>query len=761
MRFPGFIGGSYQMRSIVTDCQRCINLYVDLDEMGTAKEGEVGALLGTPGTTLLCTLPTSPVRGTYTSPINGRTFAVAGNSFYELLTGGTSYALLGTLLTSTGTVGISDNGIMICIVDGAYGYSYNFAETNLLAYYLFSVTSGVTASIGAQYSNNANTFTVAEQVLSMYNVTVNSASATVGAVYKDQNTNNQFTVLGTISSGTNLMAYGLSAPTLNYQLTVSSANATAGATYVDPLNNSFTVQSTITGGLTLNVYGITAPSGSSITLNKTSGTGDAVITVTAVVALGNNLLLMTPTPGSTDVNNTTIVLTAYASGALLVCYGNGAPTNGATTLTLLSGIGQISISATASTTANAIPWLPIQSYSKGQIIVPVSNGYQYLCTTGGISGATIPTFPTTRNATVSDGTVIWTRISTFSQILDPGFLGSNVVAFQDGYFIFAKPGTNQVYNSNLNAVTFNGLNFLNLSGSSAPILNVVSLHRNLYIQTTKTTEVYYDAGISPGFPFARINGGYLEQGLAAQFSLAQTANAIFWLGQDKSGNGIVYTTSTFLPQRISTFAIEDQFEEYSTIADAIGYTYTEGGHSFYVLNFPTAQKTWVFDISTNLWHERAYNSNGQLVMQLGIYHTFGQGIHIVGDYSSGNIYQMSQDIYSDNGTPIIRKRIAPHLAKDMLRIFYSSFQLDIQQGDGLDGSVQGSSPICMLRFSDDGGRNWSNIKTASIGAIGQTKQRVFFRRLGQARDRVFEVTISDPVFVAIVGAELYFDMGDS
>lgn len=615
MRFPGFVGGAYQMRSITTDCQRCVNLYVDLDEMGTAKEGEIGALLGTPGTKLLLSLPKSPIRGLWAARNYERFFAVAGNGFYELIKSGSnwSYVQLGELLTSTGYVGISDNGIEICIVDGPNAYAYAFKEKSILP--------------------------------QAYSFTTSPANATAGAVY--QNNAFSFTVINTIVAGTTLLCTGSGGPT------------TSG------------------------------------TLTKDSGTGDATIT--------------------------------FSSFAI----------------------------------TSQKPWIAFAPHSIGDIIIPEVGGYIYRCIQAGISADSIPYFNPARGSTTVDGTVVWERTTSFARITDAGFLGSNVITYQDGYFFFAKPGTNTVYCSNLFSTTFNALNFVNLTGSTAPVLNMVSLHRNLYIQTTQTTEIYYNAGVSPGFPFSRINGGYLEQGLLAQYSLAQTANAMFWLGQDKSGNGIVYTTSTFLPERISTFAIEEQLSEYSTMEDAIGYTYTEGGHSFYVLNFPTAQKTWCYDISTKFWHERAYNDNGFQVMQKQVYHQFAFGIHIVGDYSNGNVYQQDQDFFTDNGTVIIRKRVSPHLAKDILRMFYSSFQLDIQQGQGLDGIQQGDNPMCMLRFSDDGARTWSNIKTSSIGKIGEYKKRAIFRRLGQARDRVFEITISDPVFVAIVGAELYLDVGQS
>lgn len=625
MRFPGFVGAAYQMRSITTDFQRCVNLYPDIDEMtiagegakapGTAKEGEIGALMGTPGNKIFVELPTFPLRGTWTAKKQQRSFCVAGNKFYEVFKGSpNSYLELGTLLTSTGAVGINDNGIELVIVDGPNGYAFSFNEQSILP----------------------------------------------GA----------------------------------YDFTITAANATAGATYQNNAQ-TFTVLDTIIAG----------------TLLQTTGTGDPL-----------------------------------ASG----------------TLALQDGTGDDPITYSAFTVASQEPWLPNHAYALGDTIIPVIGGYIYEAIQAGTSDAFPPNFPTARYATVSDGSVLWRRTSSFHQITDPGFLGSNIIAYQDGYFIFAKPGTNQVYSSDNFATTFNALNFTNLEGSTAPVLNIISMHRNLYIATSATVEVYYDAGISPGFPFARINGAYMDQGLAAQFSLVQTANAMFWIGRDSTGMGIVYMTADYQPKRISTFAIEEQFSSYSDISDAIAYTYTEGGHVFYVINFPTAQKTWCYDISTGFWHERAFNSNGNFVMQLGVYHTFGFDIHLLGSYTDGKIYQMSQDFLDDNGTVIIRMRVAPHLAQDMLRIFYSSFELDIQQGYGLDGGViPGSDPKCMMRFSDDGARTWSNIKTASIGKIGRYKTRARFLRLGQARDRVFELKISDPVFVAIMGAELYMEAGSS
>lgn len=78
--------------------------------------------------------------------------------------------------------------------------------------------------------------------------------------------------------------------------------------------------------------------------------------------------------------------------------------------------------------------------------------------------------------------------------------------------------------------------------------------------------------------------------------------------------------------------------------------------------------------------------------------------------------------------------------------------------DDASSIVQGANPQVMLRWSDDGGHTWSNEHWESMGRIGQYGYRTIWRRLGMTeklRDRVYEVSGTDPVKVSIMGAELY------
>jgi hypothetical protein len=351
-----------------------------------------------------------------------------------------------------------------------------------------------------------------------------------------------------------------------------------------------------------------------------------------------------------------------------------------------------------------------------------------------------------------DGYVVTLSSGAYAEITDPDFLGADQVVYQDGYFIFNKPDSGQFYISELNATTFDALDISTSEGSPDDIVAVLSENRNLWLFNEKTTEVFFNSG-NADFPFERIQGAYIEQGCCAPFSVAKIANTVLWLGRDNDGQGVVYKAQGYQPQRVSTHAIEQAIQGYGDISDANAYVYQENGHHFYVLNFTNADTTWVYDFSTNMWHERVYTNQGALERHRANYHAFAYSSHVVGDYENGKLYKLSSSVYADNGAEITRRRTAPHLSSGMKRVQYSSFQLDIESGVGLDGTAQGTDPQAMLRFSDDGGHTWSNEKWTSFGKIGQTKRRALWRRLGMSRDRVFEITITDPVPVTLIGAE--------
>lgn len=345
------------------------------------------------------------------------------------------------------------------------------------------------------------------------------------------------------------------------------------------------------------------------------------------------------------------------------------------------------------------------------------------------------------------------------------FNGCHQVVFQDGYFIYLHKDTGQFFISGLvNSVvaddaTIDPLDFSSADGNPDPIIACISDHRDLWMIGSKTIEVFYNSGAA--FPFERIQGAFIEHGGGAPFSVAKMNNTVYWLGQDDKGAGIIFEAKGYQPQRISTHALESAIRTYGDVSGATAYTYQDGGHFYYAINFPTAKTTWCFDSTTRLWHERVYNSNGYEERHRAETHAFAYSKHIVGDYVNGNLYEMSNDYRKDDTIPIIRSRTAPHLSDGLKRVTHHDFQLDMETGVGLDGIQQGDDPVVILQFSDDGGHSWSNEKWAKPGKIGQRKARCIWRRLGMSRDRVYKITMSDPVATAWIGAELNLEQAAS
>ena len=356
-----------------------------------------------------------------------------------------------------------------------------------------------------------------------------------------------------------------------------------------------------------------------------------------------------------------------------------------------------------------------------------------------------------------------------TQVTSANYLGaSNQVVYQDGVFIFLVPNSNEFFVSNQLDVTFSGY-FDHKASQPDNLIGIFSDHRNLWLFGAKTTEVWFDAGNPPpSTPFSLIQGGFIETGCASPFSIKRIDNKIFFVGQDDShGIGTVFMIQGFQPARISTHAIELAIQSYGDISGTTAWNYQDGGHNFYCLNFKNSagvsqgNTTWCYDLATGLWHERVFLSNGAFQRSLIETHSYVFNTHVVGDYSSGNLYQLSSSIYSDNGAYIPRERTFPHMNADMKRMTCYSFQLDLEPGTGLDGSGQGTNPQAMLQFSDDGGHSWSNEKWTSVGAIGQTKFRAIWRRLGRSRDKIFKIRITDPVKTVWIGATLNEGVGYS
>lgn len=352
---------------------------------------------------------------------------------------------------------------------------------------------------------------------------------------------------------------------------------------------------------------------------------------------------------------------------------------------------------------------------------------------------------------------------TVTQISDADFPdGVTQATYQDGYFIVAGNGTGSFYiNLTPNVGTdWSALDFATAEGSPDATLAIISDHRELWLIGADSAEVWINTG-NADFPFERSGNVFIEHGCGAAFTLDKLDNTVFWLGADSRGAGIVWRANGYVPQRISTHAVEYAISQYDRIDDAFAFTYQQEGHAFYCLTFPTGNQTWVYDVSTGEWHERAWlnSHDGELNRWRASCHVFAFGKHLVGDFENENIYSLEMDVFTDNGEAIKRIRTAMTMSQNQLRQFFSMLQINMETGVGDLTNI--ADPTLMLRYSNDSGHTWSNYQTCKIGAIGEYSKRAIFRRMGSGRNRVWEISMTDPVRFAVFNAVLEYSSGSA
>jgi hypothetical protein len=373
-----------------------------------------------------------------------------------------------------------------------------------------------------------------------------------------------------------------------------------------------------------------------------------------------------------------------------------------------------------------------------------------------------PTITMNQNATNTNGSdTITLTIPAFGQITDPGFLGANRIAFIEGWLICNQPGTRTFFTTGPTPyqIIFPPT-FYSLKDSSTD--NLVTLHENnreLWLVGERTSEVWFDSG-GQNFAFSRIPGVGPQVGCSAIHSITRLGVQLCWLAKNEQGENLVVMTEQYSVQRISNHAIEHAISQYPIVSDAIGYGYEEEGHVFYMLTFPTADVTWCFDTTTGQWHKRAsWNSAaGQFHRHRSNAFMDFANLRIIGSYQDGDLYWMTRTVFDEDGDVLKCLRRSPHIWQkaNRQRVFFASLQVEFTPGVGLQ-TGQGSDPQAMLRFSDDGGFTWSNEIWVTIGKVGETKNRAMWFLLGEARDRIWELSFTDPVQRDIIGSTAYME----
>lgn len=779
----GFVGGENKTADQYQDSQTCINWYPELSPSETSKTAI--ALLGCPGLIQVVAAPGGGNPGTFGGPI------IFGNG------DGTTTAFL------TGDSNLALEKVYISDWEGLQT-QYTTSRTNLVTYsqdgtHWTASNANIAANQSGAPDGTATLNKISQTAtLNAHEAKVTCTSATIptgtysarwivksgiGANYAecvlaDQNGGHAIAVFSFITNSLVSNPYLISTlPKGNFTVVSTTSYAIGSGCYAVEMtavkndsnfaiaielfhNNGTTDVFTgntsfyfygwglmVTAGTTIGSYIATIGSAASLIDYTVSGTN--VLFTNAPVS-GALLEKQTFTPGATSsttwpqpssITNLPVrgmwVLPGAATALVVIantCYLATSTVQGATQTP-----GKITLTSVGTLLTNTGPVCIRDNNAGGYaVIVDGANGYTYNLSTQAFAQITQAQFTS--------------------------FGGASTVAYIDGWWIFSKPNSQIFYtNAPIYSTSFDATYFALKDGASDNLMAIIDNKEELWLIGERTTEIWYNAG-GQYFPFQRLAGNLQQFGCKAIYSFARlksgAEDALIWLGRSERGENIVLKTQGFTTQVVSTPAVSDAISTYTITSDAIGYSYEEDGHEFYVLTFPNADRTWVYDSTVPpefAWHQRlSYDpyANQYHRHRSNCFMNFG-GMRIVGDYQNGVLYQMTRAAYTDAGWPIRCQRKSPFIwdKDNRERMHMASLQVEFSPGQG-NASGMGTTPQAKLRISRDYGTTFGTPIYAAMGAIGQFVNRCIWRKLGWTRGTVAEIEVIDPVKRDIVGVTL-------
>lgn len=357
---------------------------------------------------------------------------------------------------------------------------------------------------------------------------------------------------------------------------------------------------------------------------------------------------------------------------------------------------------------------------------------------------------TTQSVIVANGIAYVEVAGVLTAITDPDLLIRRVgpCGFADNYILFIDIGSQEFIGSSLgDATSYDALDFASAEGAPDNLVGIIVDHRQPILFGSESTEIWYDDG-GDGFPFARSPGGFIELGCLAPRSIVQADNSVYWLANDLT----VRRLSGDTPVRVSHHGVEAAIKGYTNAMDAEALSYTHEGHICCAFNFIHDNASWVYDVTTQEWHER--DSFPAHVWRAVDCVTLNS-VTYVQDRNTGAVGILDSACATEWGDPIRREWTYAEVYKENDRLFHSDFEVMMKMGVG---NSSGSNPRIKLEYSDDGGP-WLSAGQQTIGRWGRNTNRVYTTRLGAARRRVYRNIISDPVTVNVYDTTLEIQRG--
>ncbi len=333
------------------------------------------------------------------------------------------------------------------------------------------------------------------------------------------------------------------------------------------------------------------------------------------------------------------------------------------------------------------------------------------------------------------GTGYFWNGTSLSIIADTDFTSRNPgpVAFLDNFILVIEKDTGRFFASELaNSTSYEALSFATAESSPDNLVTIIEDHGQAILFGTDSIELWYNAGFG-NFPFVRVQGGIVALGCGAHRSVVKLDNSVLWMAND----GTIRRLNGVTPIRISTHAIEQAIGRYPRIDDCEAFAYTLDGHLCAAFRFVSAGITWIYDATTNAWHERQSNWPLESWQAAGSAQAYGKTWTQNPD--TGAIGELSPTIYSEWGNTIRREWTYQSIYDNGRRIQHRSVEIALETGVG---PLSGEEPAVRLEMSNDGGRTFINLPERKIGNTGQYLRKIRWSGLGSSEDRVYRASYS-------------------
>lgn len=377
---------------------------------------------------------------------------------------------------------------------------------------------------------------------------------------------------------------------------------------------------------------------------------------------------------------------------------------------------------------------------------------------GEIAGVTQCTFASATDGLIianGEGRVYRYTGSYFSEITDSDLESPKSASFINGKTVYDGINGRFAVSDVGDSTSINALNYGTAESNVDDLVRGYVFNQKFFAFGKKTIETFWDSPAALNPPLIRVEGSILQIGLEAFYSLSSNETSMFFLSSDKK----VYAYNGNSLQKVSTNILEYIIDNYSTVSDAVGWCMTLRGNNFYVLTFPTANKTWVYPAGGE-WFEWSSGLVGGRNNANSYVYCYGK--HYVENYQNADIYELDWETYTEAGALISKQRDTGVLHGGMVPISRTatasgrdieikSFELMMETRVG-DLSGEGHDPQIILQVSGDGGRTFG---VENIGYIGNTNQdfiRVYWYNLGRYPEAMFRVKVTDPVYVSIHSA---------